>query len=838
MAFEERTGPWQIAPRPDRGVWPMSAAQRRIWSLSRLRPDDPVYNIQRAWRLQGALDPSVLEASIGELLQRHETLRARFMDDAGATVQTVMPDGDFELPAEVADGKDPFVYAQGVANAEAEQAFDLAAAPPIRARLLMLGPDDHVLVLTAHHIVCDGWSMDILENELGVVYADLLRGMPSSLEPLTLQYADFAEWQAEQRDGPAGQRDLDYWAGRLEGLEAPLAIPGRRGDHARETRRGGHLEFTFDNELSSAIKKLSTDNRITPFITLLTGLQLALHQATGQDDIVICSPTAGRTHLETEKLVGYFNNLVVLRADLSADATVRRLLEQNLLGVVEALDHQAAEFRDVAVLPGVATVPLARGFFSLQEAAQEPLQFPDVTVTPLVIEADSADFELAIFIHDVGGQYRSVVRFQSNLLPDEEVTALMTRIESVLEDMVKGPDRLRSDLVPVDGSASGAPAPVAAGPGLSDGEARPRTLLESQLAEIWESVFKRGPLSIHDDFFDLGGHSLLAAELIAEVERRIVHEPMPLATLFRAPTITEFADVIEAGGWFEEWASLVPIQPHGTRPPLFFVHAHGGNVIGYRDLAKRLGEDQPFYGLQAPEMARDRDEIVPRRFEEMAAQYVEAIKTVQRHGPYLLGGWCLGADVAFEMAHQLKTVGEDVAMLLMVDNPRPEFMAPESRAPVPVRLWNRVRTRLSMEWSNLVEVQWARKPGFLIERISRLVQHVLVALEVMVAKWVNIPHSQAYRHKQLEAAHEKAYEAYHPQPYSGAVTLVRAEQQPFGRAADSALGWDRYVEGEVDVIEAPGHRVGLLSEPRVEVVAEQIRRAMEKALSVTDRAES
>ncbi len=215
----------------------------------------------------------------------------------------------------------------------------------------------------------------------------------------------------------------------------------------------------------------------------------------------------------------------------------------------------------------------------------------------------------------------------------------------------------------------------------------------------------------------------------------------------------------------------------------------------------------------------------------MADQDVRELKTVQPHGPYLLGGWCLGGDVAFEMAGQLRAAGDEVAMLVMVDNPRPEYVAHERQVPAPLRVWNRVRTRLSMEWSNLVEVGWTRMPRFVVERLSRLGLLGLVGLEALVERWVAIPHSQAYRHKMLEAVHEKAYEAYHPGPYSGAVTLVRAEQQPFGRAADSALGWDRYVDGGVDVIEAPGHRVGLLSEPRVGVVAEQIRAAIGRALS-------
>jgi thioesterase domain-containing protein len=221
----------------------------------------------------------------------------------------------------------------------------------------------------------------------------------------------------------------------------------------------------------------------------------------------------------------------------------------------------------------------------------------------------------------------------------------------------------------------------------------------------------------------------------------------------------------------------------------------------------------------------------------MAAKYLEEIKSVQRQGPYALGGWCLGGDVAYEMARQLEESGEEVAVLLMIDNPRPEFVAPEMQVPPLHRMWNRMRTRLAMEWSNLGEVPWRGKPRFAIERTKRVIERVLVVVETFIGRWLPIPHSRAYRLQQVAAAHDKAYEAYQPGSFAGPTTLIRAEQQPYGRAAHSALGWDRYVDGEIRVIEAPGHRIGLLSEPRVETVAEKIRRVIDEALLNSETSE-
>jgi len=832
------TTPSQIEPRSDQTTWPLSAAQMRIWSLSRLRPGDATYNMQRAWRLVGPLHVGALEASLREVVRRHETLRARFVDRAGTAEQTIRPLDTFTLSVEsgpAATDSDRLDHARAVAKTEAERPFDLSNDLLIRATLLELDRDDYVLAVTTHHLVCDGWSMDVIERELAAAYNDIVQEVPSSLMPLPIQYADFAVWQDQRRDGPEWQKEIEYWNQRLRAPVAPLLLPGRRQLTANAEPVGAHLEVSMDPQLTDAIKRLSRDSRVTPFMTLLAGFQLTLHQATGQQEIVLCSPAAGRIHLQTEQLVGYFNNLVVLRGDLSNDPTVRQLLEQNRILVPEAFDNQGAAFQDVASLPDVAAVPLARGLFTLQETSPNPLQLPGVIVTPFAVEAETADFELAVFLREVDGQYRSVVRFHRNVLGTHDVESLMARFEAVLRLMIESPDSPRSIVIPPDPQAAGEGAATRLADQPAAGDSRPVSLLESQLIEIWQRLFNKKPISRHDDFFELGGHSLLAAELFAEIEKRIVNEPMPLATLFQAPTITELARVISAGGWSESWASLVPIQPKGSRPPLFFVHAHGGNVIGYRDLARRLGGDQPFYGLQAPEMNSSYTSPSPRRLEEMATRYIDELRDVQPHGPYVLGGWCLGGDVAFEMAQQLVAADEDVALLVMVDNPRVEFVAPEMSASRPRRLWNQIRTRLHMEWFNFAEVSMRLKPRIVLGRFGRIAKLGVLSIETLVGRWFTIPHSRAFKMREVERAYTKAYEAYHPKPYSGRVALVRARQQPFGRAPASALGWERYVDRPIEIIEAPGHRVGMLSEPRVATVAELIRGVMERALADFDR---
>ena len=760
-----------------------------------------------------------LEWAMGEILQRHAALRARFVEVEGQPEQSIIAFDGFEfdrVDLEHLPAIGRIEAAEHMATIEAERPFDLASEPLLRVKLVRLADMDHVLVVTTHHIVCDGWSMERIEHELGLLYRARAAGLPSPLPAPRIQYADYAHWQLTGGDDGTTRRNLAYWEAILADSPQPLRLPV----HGKPTPslEGGHRNVALAEDLTERVKRLSSHARVTPFITLLTGFQILLNRSTGQTDIVLCSPVAGRAHMAAEELVGYFNNLVVLRGDLSGDPSVSELLVRSRSVVAGAFDHQETPFQDVARL---VKTPLARGLFVLQDSSSNGLDLPDAIVTPLVPEASTSDFDLAFFVREVDGRYRVVVRYRRRLFSPEDIDGLIASLEQILGEMAEGPDRLLSEFPMLSQFEDEAESDTSI-------TQNPRNLLESQLREIWQKGFGSRSIGVDDDFFALGGHSLLAAELLLEVEQQIVGEPLPLSTLFQAPTISLLAKLIETRGWTASWSSLVPIQPAGDRPPLFFVHAHGGNVIGYHDLATHLGSDQPFYGLQAPRTGDSH----ARRLEEMAAGYVDEIRTVQGSGPYLIGGWCLGGDVAYEMAQQLSKAGEEVALVLMVENPRPEVEP--VLEPLPVRLLNRVRTRLDMEWSNVVEVPQSHRTRFLTERVTRLALHLVVRVEMALARimdraGVRLPHSRAFRQELVAAAHSKAYARYQPEPYSGPVTLVRAARQPFGQLGDSSLGWSPLVES-LQVVEAPGHRIGLLSEPRVGKVATQIREVIDRAL--------
>jgi thioesterase domain-containing protein len=816
----------RIGRRADPQQHPLSPAQERIWKLSRLRPDEPVYNLHEATRLRGPLDADALRRSFALVAERHETLRATFVDDAGHPRQQIAPPGDVAFDeVDVADGG--MAQARDLARREAERPFDLARGPLLRVRLLRLAHDDHLLLVTAHHIVCDGWSMGLIETEVSEAYRALTTdGQVASPTP-ELQYADIAHWQRERDDATGA--GIGWWERQLSGAER-LRLPGDTDRPSGRTTAGAHRDMEVSGALTAAVRDLSRRLRVTPFITLMSAFHVLLNRSTGQEDLLVCTPVAGRAHHETERMVGYFNNLVVIRGDLSGDPSFEQVVTRMRAVVGGAFDHQDVPFQSVAALPQMARTPLTRALFVLQDATSRALSLPGVEATTVTVEAATADFDLGVFVRPDGDRLVGTVRYRTDQFDDATITTLLTDLQGVLELAVATPERRLSDMP----TFATSPARTAATPTARPME-RPRSAIESELRDIWQRVFDVAPISIHDDFFELGGHSLLAAEVAAEVEQHITGRPLPLATLFTAPTIAQLATLIDEGEWDRAWSSLVPIKPTGARPPLFFVHAHGGNVIGYRDLARHLPPEQPFYGLQAPDMHESAGAVEPRGIPDIAARYLAEVRSVAPDGPYFFGGWCLGGDVAYEMAAQATAGGLEVPLVVMVDNPRPAHIASARSGSALLRLRNRLRTRVGMEWRNLTELRGRARWSHVAGRARHVSRLAAVRVEARVAAVfagtsMRLPMSRAYRLEQIAAAHEKAYQAYDPPNYDGQVALFRAEHQPAGRADDRSLGWAPHVGGALAVHDVPGDRIGLLSEPRVGPVAGRIVDAMDQAL--------
>jgi len=371
------------------------------------------------------------------------------------------------------------------------------------------------------------------------------------------------------------------------------------------------------------------------------------------------------------------------------------------------------------------------------------------------------------------------------------------------------------------------PAPETNRPKLKHNFVAPRTSVESRLAEIWAEIFSLERVGIYDDFFELGGDSLLAVRMFCEI-RKFSSRELPLGTLLRAPTIEQLANILCDEKSSTSWSSLVAFQPEGSKLPFFCVHEHTGNVLCYRDLVHYLGKNQPFYGLQQPRL--NGKQACHTRIEDIATEYIKEIRMVQPQGPYLLGGYCFGATVAFEMARQLRAQGQKMALVaLFIDNSYAPGYRPTLSNTTSI-LHKASRVVLSVE--NHLENIWllGRRKGwkYMRPRVKRLMKRVKNGINTAARNLDGRKENVGAQYLQgLEDANRQASKNYIPQPYLGRLTLFRARRQPVGYRNDRALGWGELAAGGLEIYEIPGYNA-IIFEPRVRVLAKQLRNCLDK----------
>jgi hypothetical protein len=333
-----------ITPRPSSaGPVPLSYAQRQLWMLERLQPGNTTYNVPLIFRLRDRVDPAGLEAALREVGRRHDILRTRIVEQGDEPVQIVGPVDPLTLTVTDLTALPPVereIEAKRLIDEEAHRPFDLRAGPLLRARLLVLAPDENIIQITVHHIAADGWSLHLLVRELITLYRAVQAGRPSPFQELPIQYGDFAWWQREWLQGDRIQAHLDYWKRQLAGELPVLELPT---DHPRppiRTSRGGRQTLRLDAELHQAVVRFDREERVTPFMTLFAAFAELLHRYSGQEDLLIGAPFAGRSRTELEPLIGFFVNTVVLRADLSGRPDFRTLVRRVREMVLDAHTYQ------------------------------------------------------------------------------------------------------------------------------------------------------------------------------------------------------------------------------------------------------------------------------------------------------------------------------------------------------------------------------------------------------------------------------------------------------------------------------------------------------------------
>jgi thioesterase domain-containing protein/acyl carrier protein len=817
-----------ILPEPIEAPLPLSLAQEHLWQLHRLTPDTAAYNMYSVFRIGGQLDDRALEAAIHEVVERHAILRTSFPKSVeGIPEQSIAPVASIVLRRlNLSYSGNLQNELQAVIDAEVRMPFDLSAGPLFRPVLVQSNPNEHVLIFVMHHLISDGHSFGIFYEDLERAYRAASEGSRAGWAPLPLQYAHYAAWQRKWLGSDASTSDRSFWMGQLSGDVPALELPFDHPNPFHKTADGDQIELRILPQLSTAVQELCRREGVTLFATVLTAFNVLLHRHSGQRDLLICTPVAARDRIEFQRLMGYFNNTLLLRTRMTDLKTVRELLQHTQALVMNALAHQMFPFKEVASFPNMARTPLSRAMVAVQNSNESPLHLPGLTVEMLPVFNQAVQYDLAVEVtvtssNQLGGRFM----YRKALFERETVEKLVIEWVAVLQEMLANLDSpISRDRFPQQieqrNDAETARLPFMPA----------RTDLERRLAQIWQEVLNVEKVGIHDGFFELGGHSLLALRLFTRIEQEIGTN-LPLSTLFETTTIAHLAHIIEAESAGEAWGVLVPIRPLGSRPPFFCVHGIGGGVLGYRDLVNYLGDDQPFFGLQA--FGQDGNHPYDLTIEAMAERYIHTMRSHQPVGPYRIGGYCFGGVVAYEMACQLERMGEQVALLAIFEGAMPDALdtrvafshrlsavwksmptwITDYASMSPVHLINRVRSTLFKIW-----VKFQRNPN--IER------------RVLVEETLDIDIGDLPRRNiELTELHLQAALDYKPEEYHGVVTLFRARNRSINEVVfgslDPKMGWGQLASGGVSVHLVDGFHRNMHLAPHARSLAAELRKCLD-----------
>lgn len=416
-----------------------SFAQEGLWFLDQLQPGNVAYNIPMAIRLRGPLDVPALERSLSEIVARHESTRTCFISQAGQPRVEISPARPVSLAVQAAESAEAF------ASWSAAKPFDLAKGPLFRAELGCVDDDDHVLVLTMHHIVSDEWSLELLYQELGPLYDTWTKdsAAPSPLEELPIQYADFSAWRRDRMTAELFEEELEYWKSALEGARMTLELPADRPRPPVQTFNGARSTHEFSSETQERLHEVARQYGVTPFVTMLGAFHAFLYRLTGQDDIILGSPSSTRTRTEAENLIGFFVNTLVLRGDLSGRPTFADVLSRTRATAMDAFANSDLPFdslvRELSVDRDPSRNPVFQVMFALFPSVRE-IAMSGLEVESLDVDTGGAQIDLTLYVSDGADSLRAIFEYNADLFDEQTIVGFSKCFETLLSSMLSDPD--------------------------------------------------------------------------------------------------------------------------------------------------------------------------------------------------------------------------------------------------------------------------------------------------------------------------------------------------------------------------------------------------------------
>ncbi|MEA5617994.1 amino acid adenylation domain-containing protein [Cronbergia sp. UHCC 0137] len=426
---------------------PLSSAQIRMWFLNQLEPEKATYNISLVLRLEGQLNKNALEKALQTIVERHETLRTSFISIDGSPVQIINP--SLQITLSVIDltelvGFEIQKQVEELAQTETNKAFDLTVSPLFRVKILQLKENSHILLLTFHHIITDGWSMRVFQSELSTLYQDFNQGKSPSLFPLPIQYADFAHWQRNWLQGEVLARQLHYWKTQLANIPPILELPTDKPRPNIQTYQGKSHKFQLSAELSQNLNGLSNKSNVTLFMTLLSAFAVLLYRYSHQEDIVIGSPIANRNRQEIEQLIGFFVNTLALRINVLGNSSFQEILTRVKQICLDAYSHQELPFEKLVeeLQPerNLSQSPIFQVMFVLQNTLQQTINLTDIKIESIKLERQTSKFDLTLSLTETPDGLSGKWEYSTDLFDDATIQRMSRHFQVLLGAIVANPN--------------------------------------------------------------------------------------------------------------------------------------------------------------------------------------------------------------------------------------------------------------------------------------------------------------------------------------------------------------------------------------------------------------
>lgn len=672
--------------------FPCTQTQLRYWVLDQIKPGDPALNVAVRWEIRGDFKASTLEAAFKRIIQRHEILRTRFVERNGRPYQQVVESSDFRLSVidlrnVPADQREKRIVSIGEETASAP--FDLSRPGLLRTSLLIVENRRAYILITAHHICFDGWSIRVLGREVGEIASAIDAGRTPDLPDLPLQYGDFALWQQSYLESYGFETEQAFWREQLIGapyFEVPVDHPRK----AQRTSNGNIISIVKPLEFGERLENAARENKVTLYTYGAAVMSAMLHRVTGAADIVFDTQVAGRDHCDLENMIGVFINNLVLRFPVASNGSFLDHLKASTDVVTAALNHRRMPFNKLVELINpprdASRNPLVSVNFNLQKAFLEDRRYGGFELISAPSQSPGVTYDLSFIMIGRPSGWRMSIEYNTDLFERATIERLLQMWQDSYEIALNEP------AAPLSMLPTRSPDGVAQAQGMT--VAHPKMLLIqpsfaenlNALAKLWAEVLDVKTVTSSEDFFALGGHSLLALRMIAAVRERFGVKPN-LQQLFRASTLGEFAYEIfgDVGADKKTPASTgaweATLYRSGTGPSTVFTLNHP--LLYYR-LARELAATISVYNVNLLQASLPTGP--QQSFEQIAQDAIAAMPMTDIKGPIAVVGLCINGVLAVEVARQLRAAGKSVVYTGVIDSWAPGYFATLPRSTR--RWWN------------------------------------------------------------------------------------------------------------------------------------------------------